>query len=72
MDYEAHRYKGCQRKVRYRSPAKVRHAVIMASNHGDYDMTSYWCEFCGGWHLGKLPGQRAPLTLILRPGDHLP
>jgi hypothetical protein len=72
VDLETHRAKGCERKTRYATPAKVRKALRRASNF-EYAMTSYSCEFCGGWHLAKVSGQRAPLVLILhKPGSRLP
>lgn len=65
----------CTRKVKYRKDSAKKAAERMTQKLGE-QMESYWCRYCGGWHIGhsllELPKGRVfkfgPLTIVWSKG----
>lgn len=50
-----HRAKACESKNRYATYWDAQEAIATCAAHGRTGLTSYRCEFCGGWHLTSHP-----------------
>ncbi|MGE0333217.1 MAG: hypothetical protein AB7P37_21260 [Ramlibacter sp.] len=50
--------KACQGKVRHANEAGANVALRKLRRTGTTDgvMQAYACRFCGGWHIGHVPG----------------
>lgn len=46
-----HRYKSCERKVRYSKKSAIRATAEMAVKTGE-NFDAYECDYCKGWHVG--------------------
>jgi len=50
------RRRACEGKRRYASRPEAKRAIFNAWRHGTVGLNYYHCEFCGGIHIGHLPG----------------
>lgn len=51
----------CKDKKRYSSMVEAERwmrAVIFAKGSGPVPMSAYQCDFCGGFHFGRIPQRR--------------